>query len=479
MKIAFATTELAPHVQVGGLGDVSRWLPAKLAAGGDDVRVFLPHYDVLDPGGLEVEPVSGLGEIDVGPFGSVTVSILGDGPATIFLVGSEDWFARGAIYDPGPDEHLRFGCLSAAIPAICRELGWVPDLWHLNDWHTALLAYHADAAGEPWSGVPSLLTIHNLAFQGVFPAGDLDRLGLSEQAGRLDAGDLLDGWINSLRNGIAAASVVTTVSPTYAREITTPAFGMALDGSLREKGDRLIGILNGIGEEWDPTADRYLPKPYGPDSLHRKQVSTTELRARLELRDRPTVPIAGVVSRLTGQKGFDVLRHTLPPLLDAHRIQLAVIGTGEPVYEAMFAGLAELHAGEAAYVRDFDPAVAHLIEAGSEIFLMPSQFEPSGLNQMYSMKYGTVPIVRQTGGLADSVRPWDPETGVGTGFLFDEFSDEAFAAALEQALQTYALPAAWRRLQHNGMTTDFSWERRSEEYRDAYRLAISAGGNGA
>jgi len=481
MKIAFATSELAPHVQVGGLGDVSRWLPQKLAAGGDDVRVFLPGYDVLDPAGLPIEPVAGLEALDVSPFGTVSVATLGEtipGSATVYLIRSTAWFERGAIYAPGPDEHLRFGCLSAAVPAVCRALGWVPDVWHLNDWHTALVDFHAAEAGEPWSSVPSLLTIHNLAFQGVFPAGDLGRMGLAGQIERLDPADLLDGWINSLRNGIEAASVVTTVSPTYAREITTPAAGMALDESLRAKGNRLVGILNGIGEEWDPATDSYLPKPFGPDSIHRKQASTEALRARLGLRERPVVPIAGIVSRLTGQKGFDLLRHTLPPLLDSHRIQLAVIGTGEPVYEAMFSAFAERHPGEAAYVKDFDPEMAHLIEAGSEIFLMPSQFEPSGLNQMYSMRYGTVPIVRRTGGLADSVEPWEPETGRGTGFLFDDFSEEAFAGTLEEALQTHALPAAWRRLQHNGMTTDFSWERRAGDYRDVYRLAIGAGGSG-
>ncbi len=481
MKIAFATAEMSPHAQVGGLGDVSRWLPARLAAGGDDVRVFLPHYDVLDPAGSSITPVPGLESIEVGPFGSVSVASLGEpdpGRATVYLIGSAAWFERGSIYDPGPDEHLRFGCLSAAVPAVCARLGWIPDVWHLNDWHTALLGLHAAAAGPPWESVPSVLTIHNLAFQGVFPAGDLERLGLDGVAERLDGGDRLDGWINSLRNGIVEASVVTTVSPTYAREITTHAHGMALDPWLRAKGGDLIGILNGIGEEWDPSTDPYLPEPYGPDSIEVKAASTTELRRRMGLVERPGVPIAGVVSRLTGQKGFEVLRHTLPPLLDARRMQVAVIGTGEPALEAMFAGFAERHAGEAAFVRDFDPRTAHLIEAGSDIFLMPSRFEPSGLNQMYSMRYGTVPVVRRTGGLADSVAQWDPVTGGGTGFVFDEFTDEAFAAALAEALRVHADRDAWRRLQRNGMSEDFSWDRRAGDYRAAYLRAIGTGGSG-
>jgi starch synthase len=240
----------------------------------------------------------------------------------------------------------------------------------------------------------------------------------------------------------------------------------------------LVGILNGIGEEWDPLGDPYLPEPFGPESIDRKQASIDALRRRLGLQERPGIPIAGIVSRLTGQKGFDLLRHTLPPLLDARRLQLAVIGTGEPVYEGLFGGLAERYAGEAAYVRDFDPAVAHLIEAGSEIFLMPSQFEPSGLNQMYSMRYGTIPIVRRTGGLADSVTPWNPASGRGTGFVFDDFTDEAFAGALAEALHAHADASAWRRLQHNGMTEDFSWERRAGDYREVYRRAISDAGSG-
>jgi starch synthase len=477
VRIAFGTSELSPHVHVGGLGDVSRWLPARLAAAGDEVAVFVPHYDVLDPQGEQVLPVPGLDAVPVGPFGEVSVSTLGEpgaGRPTVYLVGSPIWFERGAVYDAAPDGHLRFGALTAAIPAVCERLEWVPDVWHANDWHTALVAFHAAAAGEPWDAVPSVLTLHNLAFQGVFPAGDLGRMGLSGVADRLDPADLLDGWVNSLRNGIAAAAMVTTVSPTYAREITTPAQGMALDAALRAKGDRLVGILNGIGDDWDPASDPHIPERYGPGTVDRKAASTAALRGALGLLDRPGVPVAGIVSRLTGQKGFDLLRATLPPLLATGRLQLAVIGTGDAAYEALFADFARQFPGEAAYVADFSPPIAHLIEAGSDLFLMPSQFEPSGLNQMYSMRYGTVPIVRRTGGLADSVAPWDPAAGTGTGFVFDEFADAALAAALTEALAVYADPVAWRRLQLNGMTEDFSWDRRAREYRDVYRRAVGA-----
>ena len=478
MRIAFGTSELSPHAQVGGLGDVSRWLPARLAAGGDDVAVFVPHYDVLDPRDEPVRPVPGLEAVPVGPFGEVSVATLGEpaaGRPTVYLVGSPIWFERGAVYDSAPDGHLRFGALTAAIPAVCRRLGWVPDVWHANDWHTSLVAFYAAAAGEPWAGVPSVLTLHNLAFQGVFPTGDVGRMGLSAVADRLDPADLLDGWVNSLRNGIAAATMVTTVSPTYAREITTPAGGMALDAALRAKGDRLVGILNGIGDDWDPASDPHIPERYGPGTIERKAASTIALRAALGLLERPGVPIAGIVSRLTGQKGFDLLRATLPPLLGTARVQLAVIGTGDPAYEALFADLARRFPGEAAYVADFSPPIAHLIEAGSDLFLMPSQFEPSGLNQMYSMRYGTVPIVRRTGGLADSVLPWNPATGIGTGFVFEEFDDGAFAAALGEALAVHGDRVAWRRLQMNGMTEDFSWDRRAGEYRAVYRRAVEAG----
>jgi starch synthase len=259
------------------------------------------------------------------------------------------------------------------------------------------------------------------------------------------------------------------VSPTYAEEIRGPQRGFGLESDLAARGDRLIGILNGIGDDWDPATDEWISHQYSDPGG--KAPNTAALRDRFGLEHRAEVPVLGVVSRLDRQKGFELLRTTLPPLFERRRAQLAVIGTGDPSFESMFAGFAARHPGWAAYHRGFDTGLAHLIEAGSNVFLMPSEFEPCGLNQMYSLTYGTVPVVHRTGGLADTVEPWDPDTATGTGFVFDEFTAVAFAAALRAALETFRDRAVWRKLMGNGMAQDFSWEARAAEYREAYRTA--------
>lgn len=475
MRLAFLTAELAPHAHVGGLGDVARWLPRALAATGDEVAVFLPDYDVLDPAGLPRREVLAPGAISLGPLGTAGLRMLGDpgpGRPTVYLVSAPQWYSIGAVYGE-EQEHLRFGALSAALAPLCSALGWVPDVVHANDWHTGLTALCLAAAGEPWASRPVVFAVHNLAYQGVFPAGDLPRLGLEGEAHRFDPDDLAGGWLNCLKTGLATAAAVTTVSPSFAREMLTPERGMALDATLRARGDLPVGILNGIGEDWDPSTDERIPQRYGPGDREGKAVNTAALRRRFVLRDRPGVPVAGVVSRMDRVKGFDLLRETMPPLLARGRLQLAALGTGDPALESLFAGLARRFPGEAAHVAAFDPDLSHLVEAGADIFLMPSVFEPSGLNQMYSMRYGTVPVAHRTGGLADSIEQWDGVSG--TGFLFSPHSKEAFADALEDALAAYEDREAWSRLMVNGMTRDFSWGARAAEYREVYRRVAGAG----
>ncbi|NQV04937.1 glycogen synthase [bacterium] len=471
MRIAFATAEMTPFAQVGGLGDVSRWLPATLAAAGDDVRAFLPRYDVMDLAGCDEVPVAGLESLDLGELGTASISELRGAGATVYLVSAPQWFERGGLYAPGADEHLRYAALCRALIAASDALGWMPDVLHANDWHTALLALHADAAGGDWPSIPVVLTIHNLAYQGWFSLDDLPVTGIDPAHPAIDSRE--SGGINSLRAGIRASDIITTVSPTYSREIVTPQRGEGLDDVLIDKGDALVGILNGIGTEWDPENDPHLPAPYGGDSLDQKSLSTTALRDRFGLTRRGGVPVLGVVSRMAAQKGFGMFRHTLPERLDARRVQLAVIGTGDPSLEAMFSEMATRFPADVGYHRGFDSGLAHLIEAGSDVFLMPSEFEPCGLNQMYSLRYGTVPLVHETGGLADTVVEWDRETGEGTGFLFDDYTAGGFAAALDRAVSAHRDTRSWRRLQRNGMAQDFSWEARAEEYRAVYRRAVA------
>jgi starch synthase len=468
VKVGFLTAELAPVAHVGGLGDVSRWLPETLAAGGDDVAVFLPRYDVIDP-----DHIVEIGAVEVGAHGSVTLATLGvpsPGRTTTYLIGHE-LFQTGSIYGSGPDEHLRFGLFTSAVPAVCGSLGWVPDVFHANDWHTALLPAVAASAGPPWDATPVVLTIHNLAFQGVFPGSDLDRMGL---AGAIDRTDR----VSSLAAGIRGASMITTVSPTYATEIVTPERGEGLHDVLGVRRDALIGILNGVGPDWDPATDAHIPAPF--DQPSGKAPNTAALRNRMGL-ETTDAPILGVVSRLTNQKGFGMMNDVVAPLLEQGTAQLAAVGTGDPAIEEVFDGLAADYPGRAGFHRGFDTALGHLIEAGSDMFLMPSQFEPCGLNQMYSMRYGTPPVVHRTGGLTDTVEPWDPEQRTGTGFLFDEFTADAFAGALTKALEAFGDPVGWRVLMENGMARDFTWGARAEEYRGVYRMAIESmrrGGQG-
>jgi starch synthase len=465
MRVAFLTAELAPHAHVGGLGDVARSLPAALELAGDDVTVFLPRYDNLDLAGRHESPVPGLESLELGPLGEASITTL-DGPGPrVLLVNAPEWFSTGRTYAGDDLDHLRYAVLCQGTIAACDVLGWRPHVVHSNDWHTAMFPLYA----TEWRDAAFVLTIHNLAYQGWFPRSDLESMGL-DPAHPLLAGS--PESINPLDVGIQAADVVTTVSPTYAREIVTPEHGSGLDGVLRAKGDRLVGILNGIGTEWDPATDHYLPARYAADSIDRKAASTSTLRARLSLDDRPQVPVAGIVSRLATQKGFDLFRTTIPKLLTEQRLQLAVLGSGEDELERLFTDLASEFPRDVGHVSAFDPELAHLIEAGADIFLMPSRWEPCGLNQMYSQKYGTVPIVHRTGGLADTVAEWNPKTGTGTGFTFDDFGEAGFLAALERAVAAFADHSSWIQLQRNGMGQDFSWGDRATEYRTAYDLAL-------
>jgi len=482
-KVCFVTAELAPLAKAGGLADVSGALTRLLHTDGHDVRTFLPLYRDIDRRGLAIEPVDGLDRLSLqlGPHRyeyRLLHARRGGGAPGIVLVDCPALYDRPGLYGAADDEHQRFLLLSRAALDACERMSFAPDIVHCHDWHTALVPLYLKtlyASSPSLAASRSILTIHNLGYQGVLPASASADLGLGAAVARLDRVELEAGRINLLRQGLIDADVVSTVSPTYAREITTPEQGMGLDQVLRERPGGVAGILNGIDtEEWNPASDAYLPHRYGPGDLAGKRAMRQALCGRLGLDPRADRPVLGMVSRLTWQKGIDLLFDVLPGELSAGRITLAALGSGDPTFEEFFTGLARAHPGLAAFRQTQDEELAHWIEAGADAFLMPSRYEPCGLNQMYSLRYGTVPVVRRTGGLADSVTSFDPATGLGTGILFNDADAGAVRWALGQMRTLYEDPGFWQRLVANGMAVDLSWRGRFEQYLDLYARAVAA-----
>ncbi len=479
LKILFLTAELAPYAKTGGLADVSAALPRHLHARGHDVRVLMPLYGRIRARHpeLALEPAPGLGPITYsqGPhrvtFSVVTATIPGS-QAPIYLVDCPALFGREAIYTEGGDEHLRFLVLTRAALEICQRWGWAPDVFHLNDWHTALLPLYLRgpyAWDRLFASSRTLLSLHNLGHQGVFGAGILPDLGLGDAAHLLHQDDLSAGRIGFLKHGLLYASHLSTVSPTYAREIQGEHYGFGLDDILRRRAGDLTGILNGVDyTEWDPSTDRHLAARYSVKSLHRKEKNKEALLAALGLPYAKGVPVIGIVTRLSPQKGIDLLYEPIPALLAARDVRFVALGSGGGEYESFLASVQARFPGKACFYAGFNEKLAHLIEAGSDFFLMPSRYEPCGLNQMYSLRYGTAPVVRATGGLADTVVPFDPARGTGNGFVFEHYTAQGLAWALGRGLEVHADAKAWRTLQKNGMAEDFSWERQVPHYEQLY-----------
>jgi starch synthase len=396
----------------------------------------------------------------------------------VYFVNCPALYDRPSIYSSDPDEHLRFIVLTWAALKTCQILGFRPDIAHVNDWQTALLPLILKSVlawDRLFHRTRTVLTIHNIGHQGTFDARILPSTGLAAAAQHFHQDLLRQGRINFLLTGILFANAITTVSPTYAREIRTPEHGVGLDPFLRMRRRVLFGILNGIDEaEWSPEVDARIPHRYSADDLSGKELCKRALLEEAGLPYYPEVPLLGIVSRLVWQKGFDLCTKVLPAFLARRPFQLIVLGTGEPVFEEFFTRLARSFPRQVVYKSAFSEPVAHRIEAGADMFLMPSRYEPCGLNQMYSLRYGTPPIVHRTGGLADTVTPFDARHGHGNGFVFDHFDTTGFAWAIGRALDVWGTGkggdrARWRRLQVNGMREQFSWTRRAGEYVALYR----------
>jgi starch synthase len=478
IKICLASSELTPLAKTGGLADVSSSLSAYLHRAGHDVRVLMPYYSSIDTSGLDIVAVDYLQRIPVRigsrhGFFSIDTTVLPGADLPVYLLRCPELYDRKSIYTQDDDEHRRFILLSRAAIEMCQRMGFAPDIFHCHDWHTSLIPLYLKtvyAWDRLFASTRSILTIHNIGYQGIFGSGIVDDLGLGDAENELYQEDLGQGRVNFLKTGILHADFVTTVSPTYAREIQSDAYGLGLQDLLRARRDTLVGILNGVDyAEWNPATDSLIPQKYSSRNLKGKRICKLALIEDLGLADNARRPLIGIVSRLTGQKGIDLIRKVLPTLLDERDFAVAVLGSGESRYERFFRNLQHHYRDRVCFYRGYNNKLAHWIEAGSDMFLMPSHYEPCGLNQMYSLKYGTVPIVRETGGLADSVQLVDPASGTGTGIVFRDYNEKALAWALIAALDLYTNKPLWRKIVRNGMAEDFSWDHQGKLYVELFR----------
>lgn len=404
---------------------------------------------------------------------SIDMMLLGDTKTPIYLLNCPDAFGRDSIYTQDDDEHLRFILLSRAAIEMCQHMGFAPHIFSCHDWQTALIPLYLRTTygwDELFRETRSVLTIHNIGYQGMFGAEVVGELGLDGAEQHLHQDDLKNGAVNFLKTGVLYADLITTVSPTYAREILGDEYGMGLNELLRERVNTVVGILNGVDyAEWNPATDKHLPANYSPADMRGKAVCKTQLLQELNLDPNPERPLLGIVSRLVGQKGIDLIEKVVPRLLTRRDFTLAVLGSGEPRFEQVFEWMQRQFPGRVCFYRGYNNALAHWIEAGSDIFLMPSRYEPCGLNQMYSLKYGTVPVVRETGGLADSVEQFNADAGTGTGIVFRDYDETGLEWSINRALDLYTNESSWQELIANGMAKDFSWERQGAFYVKLFR----------
>lgn len=480
MHVVMAASEAVPFAKTGGLADVVGALPGALRRLGVEVSIILPAYQSISQDGFSLRRTDWHLQVPVSER-TVTAGVLESRTAEgvpVYLIEADAYFARAALYGTPagdyPDNAERFAFFGRAIPALVARLGAV-DVLHCHDWQTALapLFLRLDPARHPGlENVRTVLTVHNLGYQGLFWHLDWHLLNLDW---RYFSPDCLEfyGKINYLKGGIVSADAVTTVSPTYAGEIQTPEFGCGLEGVLVARRHVLTGILNGVDyAEWSPESDRHIVRHYSAEDLAGKAACKADLQAAVGLPVRAKEPLIGIVSRLAAQKGFDLLSEIAPALMQKP-LQMVVLGSGDAAYQELLTSLAQRHKERLAVRIAFDNSLAHKIEAGSDMFLMPSHYEPCGLNQIYSLRYGTIPVVRSTGGLADTITDFDAATGNGTGFQFAPYTSEALMTCIERALDTYRNAKAWGQLIRNAMRADFSWEQSARTYADLYQRLVS------
>jgi len=475
MRILFVASEGLPFSKTGGLADVVEALPKALVAQGHEVAVVLPRYRSTQIKNIIIKSLT----VPMGT--ALRFPAIADGarPGGVqyFFVDDAEYFDRDQLYGMAgrdyPDNAERFAEFARAAIELAKQL-WLPDVIHCHDWQSALVpvllrtAYSSD---PQVSSIPVVFTIHNMGYHGLFARDVLARIGLPDSLFRIEALEFF-GHVNYLKGGLVFSDYLTTVSRKYAQEIQTTEYGHGLDGVVRTRADRLIGILNGMDYSvWNPEVDSLIAARYSAKDLSEKQVCKRDLLEQFQLPEENLArPVIGIVSRFADQKGFDLLAQVADALMEED-IAIVALGSGEAKHERTFKELSQQFPRRLAVKIAYDNTLAHKIEAGADIFLMPSRYEPCGLNQIYSLRYGTVPVVRATGGLDDTIEPFDPTSGQGTGFKFSEYVGPALLAALREALAAYGDKTAWRRLHTNGMAKDFSWNASALEYGRLYDLA--------
>jgi starch synthase len=476
VKVVFVSSEVAPFAKTGGLADVCAALPTVLAEMGHEISVVTPLYATT--------PRSGLTRLFEGlPVPQGSDRIHADvwegrlGKARVFLLDPPGFFERPFLYGPASGEYAdnpyRFAFLSRGALALAEELGLTPDVFHAHDWQTGLLPLYLrrNLSESPLQHAATVFTVHNLGYQGNFPPEVLIPLSLGTDLWGPEGIEFY-GSVSFLKSGILFADRLSTVSPTYAREIQTPEFGHGLDGFVRAYEGKLRGILNGIdAQTWNPIADPNIPAPFSEGDLSGKRICKARFQEAMGLPRRPQTPLVTIVSRLVEQKGWDLFADIANAFLEDD-VQLTVLGTGTPTLEGFFRSLETRYPHQVAVRLGFDEGQAHRAQAGADLLLMPSRYEPCGLTQMYALRYGTVPVVRATGGLRDSIVDVDLHPLAGTGFQFEGYDSRALLARLRHALSLYRNRAQWERVVRRGMAQDFSWKRAATEYTDLYEAAV-------
>ena len=484
LNILIAASEVVPFAKSGGLADVVGTLPKTLHALGHDVRVVMPRYHMVDKEKNALKPLEGALGVPMGSmgevWGSVLEGVLPGSEVPVYFIEHEGFFGRKGLYDEEgegySDNADRFIFFSKAVMQIAKKLHFKPDVIHANDWHTAAIPVllNTTYAFDPdFENTGTLLSIHNLQYQGKFNKGIMDILGVGWEHFNADELEEYDG-VNLLKGGIVHADAINTVSKKYTQEIRTPEFGWGLDSLINEKAYKLYGILNGVDyTEWSPAVDTLIPQTYDMDDLTGKEICKAALQKQFKLPERSDVPIIGLVGRLVEQKGITLLSAAIWNLMELD-IQIVLLGTGEKWAEHFFSDVASKYPEKFACYIGYKNDLAHQIEAGSDLFLMPSLFEPCGLNQIYSLRYGTLPIVRATGGLDDTIENYDSTDKSGTGFKFYDATPEALTGTAKWAIETwYHEKTGFDQLRRNAMQKRFDWKEAAQNYENLYRHIVN------